>query len=120
MQIEAIIKRLTEEFIHHWNNWDMDKMALYLHEDVVVRSPFIATVFPENSESLVRGRQQVLDYWRRLQPLSSHLKFSLETLEKKDHKIFAVSSVSGEDYKLYTQFSYNEYGKVYELVFEYQ
>ena len=120
MQIEAIIKRLTEEFIHHWNNWDMEKMSGYLHEDVVVRSPFVSSVFPENSDQCIKGRREVLEYWRRLEPLSSDLKFSLESLEKKDHKIYTVSSVWGEDYKLYTQFCYNEYGKVYELVFEYQ
>jgi len=120
MQIEAIIKKLTEEFIHHWNNWDMDKMSAYLHEDVVVRSPFVHIVFPENIDHQIKGRQEVLDYWRRLQPMTTDLKFNLETLEKKDHKIFTVSTVQGEDYKLYTQFSYNEYGKVYELVFEYQ
>ena len=111
---------MTEEFIDHWNRWDFDLMRPFLHEEVVVHSPLVKSVFPDAVAPMVQGREQVLDYWRRLQPEAGRMQFNLESLEKVDRKVYAVSGIEGESRKLFSEFHYNEYGKVIELVFDYR
>lgn len=120
MKFEEILRQMTEEFIDHWNRWDFDLMRSFLHEDVVVHSPLVNLVFPDAEAQVVKGREQVLDYWRRLQPEAGRMQFNLESLEKVDRKVYAVSGIEGDSRKLFSEFHYNEYGKVIELVFDYR
>lgn len=120
MPIAAILKSLTEEFIERWNNWEIDKAVAFLKEDVIVYSPNIKLIYPENAECKIVGKQKVHDYWNILHKHMSNTRFKLESFNKLEHEIYTISSISDRTEKLYTWFTYTEYGKISMLKFEYK
>lgn len=51
---------------------------------------------------------------------TGEIKVELEFFEKIDRQINTISKIIGRVEKLYTQYSYNEYGKVIEIKFDYK
>lgn len=120
MPIASIIKSLTEEFIDRWNNWEIDKAVAFLKEDVIVYSPNIQLIYPENTECKIVGKKNVHAYWTILHQLMKNTRFKLESFNKLEHEIYTISSISDRTEKLYTWFTYTEYGKISTLKFEYK
>lgn len=120
MKIENILIDLTKKFIQQWNGEDMDSIRNYFREEVVVYSPYISMIYPNNTTGKIEGREQVIAYWIELRKLYKTFKLTLESFEKIDHTVFTVSLIEGRKEKLYTTYVYNEYGKILELKFEYK
>lgn len=120
MLIEHIIKEITLEFIDHWNKLDIAKVVTYLKEDVILYSPNINLIYPDNKENKIIGKNNVYNYWTLLKNNFSHMIFTLETFKKIDDYVYIISEIEGKNEKLYTTFRYNEYGKIIEIKFEYK
>lgn len=120
MQIKDLIKKITEDFIVLWNNNELENALVFLKEDIVVYSPLIKIIYPENFESKIEGKENLREYWRILISKNLSMKFRLESLHKIEQEVFTISSIEGKNEKLYTKFTYNEYGKIIELHFEYK
>lgn len=120
MPIQDLLKNLTEQFIELWNNSELEQIGHFFKEDVVIYSPNISKIFPDNLEGKIIGKSNVIVYWQMLIQYTGEIKVELESFEKIDRQINTVSKIIGRVEKLYTQYSYNEYGKVIEIKFDYK
>lgn len=120
MRIEDLMKKTTEEFIQLWNKWDLDAAMKYFKDDIVFYSENVSKIYPENTEGKLVGRENVRLYWIELKRQIGELKFELEDFKKVDNQIFTISRIIGQDKKLHSFFTYNEYGRLTELRFEYK
>lgn len=119
MTIEELLKNLTHEFIQIWNEWRIDELGKFFKEDIVVYSPFITVVFPDNLEGKLAGKKNVLEYWRLLKNIGYDKKFSLVDFNRNGHTVTTTFAVDNSEQKMITTYIYNEYGKMSELRFEY-
>ena len=119
-EISTLIKDITSEFVHYWNRGELDKLPTYMHPDIVIRSPYINVVYPDNKENIISGRDNVIKYWSILRDRVGVFEFELLELERVGHRVDTISSIKGNPLKMYTSFEYNEYGKIYDVTFDYK
>lgn len=120
MNIEDLLKNRTLEFIELWNHNKLHEVKGYLKEDIIVYSPNISIIYPENNDGFIKGIDQVIEYWALLIKHAGTFTFTLESFNKNDHDIYTISKIEGRHERLYTWFNYNEYGKITKLKFEYK
>lgn len=119
MTIEELLKDLTHEFIQLWNDWKIDELGNFFKEDIIVYSPYITVIFPDNKEGKIQGKQEVLEYWRLLKNIGYDKKFTLEDFRREDHIVTTIFKINDGEQRMVTSYVYNEYGKMSELKFEY-
>jgi hypothetical protein len=119
MMIEQLLKQLTEEFIQHWNNWEIDSLGKFFQEDVVVYSPYIKMVYPNNTEGMLKGKAAVLGYWRILKSIGFTKKFTQISFQREGQTVYASFLIDNGPEKMHTTYVYNEYAKMSMLKFDY-
>lgn len=117
--IEQLLKQLTEEFIQHWNNWEIDSLGKFFQEDVVVYSPYIKMVYPNNTEGMLKGKAAVLGYWRILKSIGFTKKFTQISFQREGQTVYASFLIDNGPEKMHTTYVYNEYAKMSMLKFDY-
>jgi|688.fasta_scaffold224850_2 hypothetical protein len=120
MKIEELLLDITKKFIAYWNDWNFESLKKYLRDDVVVYSPNIQLIYPENTSGKIEGKDNVIKYWFELQKNAGSYVFTLESFHKEGNSVYTISHIEGRAIKLYTWYIYNEYGKITELKFEYK
>ena len=66
LSFEKLIEQISKDYTDAWNNQDLEKLGSFLHKHVILRSPQISKLFPENTESKLHGKGRVTEYWKRL------------------------------------------------------
>ena len=67
---------ITAEWLDAWNAHDAQRVVEHFHDDVVIRSPLAARWRPD-SKGTLRGKDDVLSYYRDGLAGSPGLRFSL-------------------------------------------
>ena len=67
---------VAQEWLDAWNAHDPDRVVAHFTDDVIVRSPVAGQLRPESHGEL-RGKNQVLSYYRDGLAASPGLRFSL-------------------------------------------
>lgn len=119
MRFEDIIKLISTEFTEAWNNWDIEKAMTYLANNVVIRSPKISIVYPDNIECEIKGKAAVKEYWDRLKEMSENYRVYQTSIVKEGREVVTVNKVIGHDIIIRETFIVNEYGKIEYLKYEY-
>jgi len=119
MNFENIIRRISEEFTRTWNHWDMDHRVACLTEDVRIESPNISKVYPEITDNILIGKEQVRKYWELLAAKNGTFKVNQLSVVKDDMKVTTRNKVLGSDIEIIETFTMNEYGKINNLKYEY-
>lgn len=119
MNFERIIKRISEEFTRTWNHWDMDNRVACLTEDVRIESPNISNVYPENTDNIIIGKNNVRAYWELLAEKKGTFKVKQLSVVKDDLKVTTRNKVIGSEIEIIETFTMNEYGKINDLKYEY-
>jgi len=118
MNFKNLIEQITVEFITHWNNHDLDKMATYLSNDITVSSPNIQKLFPEEKESKLSKKENVMRYWRKLND-EHFFTMKLMVLNKSEKIIDCQIAVGDTTTRLHANFIMDEYGKFVDMDIEY-
>lgn len=119
MKFEEIIKSISDDFTDAWNQWDIDRMKDILSESVIIRSPKIMHVYPENASCEIQGKGNVIEYWNRLKEMTHNYQVVQLSIKKDGREVKTVNKMIGEDITIYETFIVNEYGKIEYLKYEY-
>lgn len=119
MTFESLIRRISDDFTNAWNQWDIDAMMKHLCSNVIITSPNISLVYPNNSDNKIVGKENVLAYWEKLKLIEGRIIVVQESFEKIDTVIRTVNRVVGKNILIYESFKLNEYGKIQELHYSY-
>jgi hypothetical protein len=95
-------------------------MQPYLREDVLVRSPNIPLIYPEQVSGFIQGRGAVLAYWYQLIKLNGPMKLSIDSLQREGDTIHLLLKINDTEKFLATTLRYNQYGKIIEFTFDYR
>jgi hypothetical protein len=90
-----------------------------LHKNVVVKSPQISKLFPENIDSELQGKDQVKAYWKRLFNEIGCLKVEQVSLNKKGRTVTTVNKVVAHNTTIIEEFILDEYGFILYLKYTY-
>ncbi|MBK7040169.1 MAG: hypothetical protein IPH46_06765 [Bacteroidetes bacterium] len=120
MKFDEIIKSISDDFTKAWNDWDVDKMKNYLTDYVIIYSPKIQLVYPDNVGCKLEGKDQVIEYWKLLKSKIENYKVVQLSVCKDNREVKTVNRVVGSDIIVYETFVVNEYGKIEYLKYEYE
>ena len=119
MLFNKIITELANALILHWNARDMRRLASCLASNVVVKSPYIKKLFPANEESILQGKEAVMEYWR---VLNRDYFFEMKYIDLKRRKdsLYCLVDIGSDEIQLHVVFRMNEYGKFSYMEMEYK
>jgi hypothetical protein len=118
--IDQKIHRIAVHCIECWNACTLEQMQPYLREDVLVRSPNIPLIYPEQVSGFIQGRGAVLAYWYQLIQLNGPMKLSIVDLQREGDTICLSLKINNTEKFLATTLRYNQYGKIIEFTFDYR
>jgi hypothetical protein len=118
--IDQKVHRIAEHCIACWNACTLEQMQPYLKEDVLVRSPNIPVIYPEQVSGFIQGREMVITYWYQLIKLSGPMKLSIDSLQREGDTIHLLLKINDTEKFLATTLRYNQYGKIIEFTFDYR
>lgn len=118
--IDQKVHRIAEHCIACWNACTLEQMQPYLREDVLVRSPNIPVIYPEQLSGFIQGREMVITYWYQLIKLSGPMKLSIDSLQREGDTIHLLLKINDTEKFLATTLRYNQYGKIIEFNFDYR
>lgn len=118
--IDQKVHRIAEHCIACWNACTLEQMQPYLREDVLVRSPNIPVIYPEQLSGFIQGREMVITYWYQLIKLSGPMKLSIDSLQREGDTIHLLLKINDTEKFLATTLRYNQYGKIIEFTFDYR
>lgn len=118
--ISTLIQEITSEFVKFWNSGELDELPKFMHPDIVVHSPYISIIYPENTDNVIKGCEDVIKYWTILRDRVGIFQFELLELKRVGHRVDTISAIKDNPVKMYTSFEYNEYGKIYNVTFDYK
>lgn len=118
--ISTLIQEITSEFVKFWNHGELDQLPKFMHTDIVVHSPYISIIYPENTDNMIKGSEDVIKYWTILRDRVGIFQFKLLELKRVGHRVDTISAIEDNPVKMYTSFEYNEYGKIYNVKFDYK
>jgi hypothetical protein len=118
--IDQKIHRIAVHCIECWNACTLEQMQPYLREDVLVRSPNIPLIYPEQVSGFIQGRGAVLAYWYQLIKLNGPMKLSIVDLQREGDTICLSLKINNTEKFLATTLRYNQYGKIIEFTFDYR
>ena len=110
MNFQLLIEQIVNDFMDAWNHRDMDKVSLFLSANVCARSPYISRIYPENSDNLLRSKELVMQYYRKLNA-EHFFPMKLLVLTKQDKTLNVEIDIGSELSKMYAIFIIDEYGK---------
>lgn len=119
LSFEKIIEQISNDYTNAWNNEDLEKLGSFLHKNVVVRSPQISKLFPENTDSELQGKDKVKEYWKRLFEEVGGLKVEQISLNKKGRTVTTVNKVVAHNTTIIEEFILDEYGFILYLKYTY-
>ena len=119
IHFDDIIKQISSEFTDAWNNWDMDKIMCCLHSNIIIESPNISKIYPDNTSNILIGKEDVRLYWEALRLQYGHLKVTQFKIEKKDCEVTTLNLVESSGVIIKETFTMNEYGKINHLIYKY-
>lgn len=119
LSFEKIIEQISNDYTNAWNNEDLEKLGSFLHKNVVVRSPQISKLFPENTDSELQGKDKVKEYWKRLFEEVGGLKVEQISLNKKGRTVTTVNKVVAHNTTIIEEFILDEYGFILDLKYTY-
>ena len=119
MKFEELAKRISEEFTHAWNNWDIEKVEKCLTKTICVHSPHISQIYPENIENFICGREKVIAYWKLLMEKNGRITVTQTDIKKVDNTIISLNKVNGKNIIVREVMTIDEYGKIKDLAYEY-
>lgn len=117
--IETKIRQFTLEFIDFWNLGDLDSLSQYMKPDIRLTSPLLSLVYPEHFGCELKGREEVILYWKRLQQIRPNMILDLKDFQRKEHDILLIAAMRNEPMEVQVSFRYTQYGKIEELHFLY-
>lgn len=117
--IETKIRQFTLEFIDLWNQGNLDSLSPYMKPDIRLTSPLLGLVYPEHSGNELKGREEVIQYWKKLQRIRPNMILDLKDFQRKEHDILLVAAMRHEPMEVQVSFRYTQYGKIEELHFQY-
>lgn len=119
LSFEKIIEQISNDYTNAWNNEDLEKLGSFLHKNVVVKSPQISKLFPENTDSELQGKDKVKEYWKRLFKEVGGLKVEQISLNKKGRTVTTVNKVVAHNTTIIEEFILDEYGFILDLKYTY-
>ena len=119
LSFEKIIEQISKDYTDAWNNEDLEKLGSFLHKNVVVKSPQISKLFPENIDSELQGKDQVKAYWKRLFNEIGCLKVEQVSLNKKGRTVTTINKVLSHNTTIVEEFILDEYGYILDLKYTY-
>jgi len=119
LSFEKIIEQISKDYTDAWNNEDLEKLGSFLHKNVVVRSPQISKLFPENTESELQGKDRVKEYWRSLFDEIGSLKVNQISLIKNGRTVTTINKVMSHNTTIVEEFILDEYGFILDLKYTY-
>lgn len=119
MKFEEIIRSISEQFTRSWNNWDIDRRTNCLTNDVVLTSPNVSKVYPENLSNTICGKENIRVYWNQLAAQEGLFKVEQQSVSKEGMNVITLNKIIGSEIYIKETFTMNEYGKIKELMYEY-
>lgn len=120
MKFEEIIKAISEDFTKAWNEWDIEKLMSFLSNNVVIYSPKILLVYPDNTACKLQGKENLRDYWTKLKVMTDNTRVDQISITKVDREIKTVNKVVGKEIIINETIILNEYGKIEYLKYQYE
>ena len=116
---ESIIETISIQFTKAWNEWDLEKLKTFLHNDVYISSPQIAKIYPENTKSEIIGKDALMNYLIKLFKIQHKFKVTQISITIEDKIITTVNLVEGTSIKIQEKIVLDSYGKIIELYYVY-
>ncbi len=119
MKFEDVLKHISEEFTQAWNDGDLGKIVHFLTNDISVQSPNISRLYPENTNNIIVGKENVINYWKLLSETYGYFEVAQTSIQKRDNHVVTMNTIVGTGITIKETFKVNEYGKIKELIYEY-
>ncbi len=119
MKFNNLIKKILNDFTVAWNRWDFDSLEKILTPDVIIFSPKIGEIYPENKECKLVGRKNLIEYWKLYQLKYGKTHADQISFEKKGRVIKTSNKIIGQALIINEELILNEYGKIELIRYEY-
>ena len=119
MKFEEIVRRISDDFTHYWNVWDIEAILSFISEHVILRSPNVSKVFPSINNNTIVGKENVRHYWEQLAQRNLNYKVIQTSVTKTDRTITTYNLAIKTNIVIREIFILDEYGKIIELNYEY-
>ena len=119
MKFEELIQQISEQFTDAWNRWDMDEMMRHLCPNVILKSPNVSLIYPDNVNNTLEGKEVVRAYWMALYLKNGPFKVRQLSFRKEGTQIFTENHILGTQMVISETFILNEYGKIKFLEYSY-
>ncbi|MBK7692211.1 MAG: nuclear transport factor 2 family protein [Bacteroidetes bacterium] len=120
MKFEALVKLISEDFTVAWNQWDIEKLLTFVANSVVVRSPKVGMIYPENAACEIVGKEALHEYWTKLKIKNGKFDVTQLSITCDGRKLETVNKLNGQDILIYETILLDEYGKIIFLNYEYR
>jgi hypothetical protein len=119
MKFQSLIKQITDGFAASWNGRDMITLSKSLAENIVLRSPRINLLQPENSSGIIQSKQAVLAYLSEIN--TQHFApLRLIELENEDKRVCCSGDLGDGTLQFRADLTVDEYGRITEIEINYQ
>ncbi len=117
MNFNSLIEKITIDFIHYWNQRDLDRLASFLANCMMVRSPKMYQIFPDLTDGEVVEKSAILQHW---QNLNKQRFFNLQLVSYSGSAKMIHCAVTDvhSDQRFIATFKMDEYGKFTEIIIE--
>jgi hypothetical protein len=119
MKFEELIQQISEQFTDAWNRWDMEEMMRHLCPNVILKSPNVSQIYPDNVNNTLEGKEVVRTYWTALYQKNGPFKVRQLSFRKEGTQIFTENHILGTQMVISETFILNEYGKIKYLEYSY-
>lgn len=119
MNFNQVVRHISEEFTDAWNTMDWLKISSCVANDVRLYSPYVSVMYPEKINNWIEGKDDLLNYWKKLVAAYGHFKVKQTDIVKVDGSIKTQNHLFDRNLTIQEVFTLNEYGKIVELRYEY-
>jgi len=119
MKFEELIQQISEQFTDAWNRSDIDEMMRHICPNVILKSPNVSLIYPDNVSNTLEGKEVVRMYWKALKQKNGPFKVKQISFRKVGPQIFTENHILGTQMIITETFILNEYGKIKFLEYSY-
>jgi hypothetical protein len=74
---------LSYEFIQAWNDEDFISLEPFVHDSIEYHSPLINSQWLNNTENIIRGKEQFMSYLKETTMRKVRIKVNLDSIQNE-------------------------------------